>query len=257
MPGFGIHHGPYVISQDAVDLEVGDSVSFEWFGMSGGDAYDIYGYLLEENTGQTITLVNDSGVENQSSAQVVSSSNQGWVSSSATVNTAGNYKFVFISGTYDWSGGTVVGNGLKIRNVDVKQANPPAQHELKAKVTVQAVESNQVRIGSNLLTSAQTSVINDPGGAFSILAQGGDHSKFTIDHNTGNITSNVHLQYDVQDSYEFVVRYTGPGGIQHDEKVTLKLTPHDEASSVITAQESNRVIINPTELPSFKEFMDF
>ena len=62
LPGFGIHHhhGPYVVSQDAVDLEVGDSVSFEWFGMSGGDAYDIYGYLLEENTGQTITLVNDS-----------------------------------------------------------------------------------------------------------------------------------------------------------------------------------------------------
>ena len=43
----------------------------------------------------------------------------------------GAYKFVFVSGTYDWSGGTVVGNGLKIRNVDVQQANPPAQNELK------------------------------------------------------------------------------------------------------------------------------
>ena len=257
LPNYGIHHGPYVVSQAAVDLEVGDSVSFEWFGMSGGDAYDIYGYLLEEDTGQTITLVNDSGKERQSSKDVVPSSNDGWVSASANVNTAGNYKFVFISGTYDWSGGTVVGNGLKIRNVDVQQANPPAQNELKAKVTVQAVESNQVRIGNNLLTSAQTSVINDPGGTFSILAQGADHSKFTINTNTGNITSNSQLKFDVQNSYEFVVRYTGPGGIQHDETVTLKLTPHDEASSVITAQESNKVTINPTELPSFKKFMDF
>ncbi|MCH1515876.1 MAG: hypothetical protein L7U52_04110, partial [Alphaproteobacteria bacterium] len=241
LPSFGIHHGPYVVSQDSVDLEVGDSVSFEWYGMNGGDAYDIYGYLLEEDTGQTITLVNDSGVQNQSSATVVPSSNSGWVSSSATINTAGNYKFVFISGTYDYSGGTVVGNGLKIRNVDVQQANPPALNELEARVTVQAVESTQVRIGSNLLTSAQTSVMNDPGGTFSILAQGGDHSKFTINTTTGNITSNGQLQYDVQNSYEFVVRYQGPGGVQHDETVTLRLTPHDEASTVITAQESGRV----------------
>ena len=65
------------------------------------------------------------------------------------------------------------------------------------------------------------------------------------------------MQYDVQDTYEFTVRYAGPGGVQHDETVTLKLTPYDEASSVITAQEANRVSINPTELPSFKKFIDF
>ena len=43
----------------------------------------------------------------------------------------------------------------------------------------------------------------------------------------------------------------------NDETVTLKLTPYDEASSVVTAQEANRVYINPIELPSFKKFIDF
>lgn len=248
-PGYHIARGPYVVSQDSVALEVGDSVSFEWFGLAGGDAYDVYGYLLNENTGDTINLLNDTSP--------TSSGSTSWTTSSSTVNAAGDYKFVFIGGTFDRTGGLYSGNGLKLRNVDVQVANPPPANNLKARVSVQAVESDQVTIGSNLLTSAQTSVLNDPGGTFSILNEGSDHTKFSINASTGVVTSNGALRYDTQDTYQYVVRYTGPNGTQHDETVTLRLTPHDEASTVITAQESGRISINPTELPSFKKFRDF
>ena len=248
-PGYHIARGPYVVSQDAVALAVGDSVSFEWFGLSGGDAYDVYGYLLNEDTGATITLLNDTSPTSSGSAS--------WTTSSSTVNTAGNYKFVFIGGTFDRTGGLYSGNGLKLRNVDVQVANPPPASELTARVSVQAIESDQVRISSNLLTSAQTSVLNDPGGTFSILNEGTDHTKFSINAITGEVTSIGALRYDVQNTYQYVVRYDGPGGVQHDETVTLRLTPHDEASSVVTAQEGRQVVIDATALPSFQKFIDF
>ncbi|MCH1515778.1 MAG: hypothetical protein L7U52_03610, partial [Alphaproteobacteria bacterium] len=248
-PGYHIARGPYVVSQEAVALEVGDSVSFEWFGLSGGDAYDVYGYLLNEDTGATITLLNDTSPTSSGSAS--------WTTSSSTVNTAGDYKFVFIGGTFDRTGGLFSGNGLKLRNVDVQQANPPAANELTARVTAQAVESNEVRISGNLLTSAQTSATTDPGGTFSVLATGTDFSQFSIDPLTGDITSVGPLRFDTQQDYEITIRYSGPGGVQHDETVTLRLTPHDEASSVVTAQEGQIVAIDASDLPSFQKFIDF
>ena len=192
-----------------------------------------------------------SPTSNTSTQQVVPWQS-GWITSSTTLNTAGNYKFVFI-GTHTIDRTGLFWEWIKTSERRCSTANPPPQNELRAKVTVQAVESNQVRIGSNLLTSAQTSVLNDPGGHFSILADGADHSKFTIDPNTGNITSNVSLQYDVFRTVMNLLYAMVPGGVQHDETVTLKLTPYDEASSVITAQEANLTL----NFRVSKKFIDF
>src|SRR5574344_1984566 len=46
-----ILHGPYVVSDSTVTLSSGDSVSFRWKAQGGGDAYDIYAYLLNVYTG--------------------------------------------------------------------------------------------------------------------------------------------------------------------------------------------------------------
>ena len=256
-PGYHVARGPYVISQDAVTLEVGDSVSFDWYGLSGGDAYDVYGYLLNEDTGATINLLNQTSTTSYTSTEQEGLGSSGWISASNTVNVAGDYKFVFIAGTFDRTGGRYSGNGLKLRNVDVQQANPPPANELTARVTVQAVESDEVRIAGNLLTSAQTSATTDPGGTFSILPTGTDFSQFSINAATGDIASVGPLRYDTQQDYEFTVRYAGPGGVQHDETVILRLTPHDEASSVVTAQEAQQVVIDASDLPSFQKFIDF
>lgn len=254
---YAVARGPYVISQDAVALEVGDSVSFEWFGLSGGDAYDVYGYLLNEDDGSTVELLNQTGTQTGSSTLQLGMGVDGWIPASTNINVAGNYKFVFIAGSFDLSGGRYLGNGLAIRNVDVTQANPPSVNEFRARVTVQAVESNEVRINKNLLVSAGTSEANDPGGNYSILPKGSDFNLFTIDATTGDIVSNQPLSFDSQENYKFEIQYTGPGGVEHIEEVNIKLTPHDEAFSIVTANESNNVQIETTALENLQNFIDF
>ena len=59
--------GPYVVSQDAVTL-VGDSVSFDWYGMQAV-MYDVYGYLLNEDTGATINLLNQTSNTSSTSTE--------------------------------------------------------------------------------------------------------------------------------------------------------------------------------------------
>lgn len=107
--GYGIVHGPYIISNDAAELDAGSTVSFEWKAEGGGDAYDVYAYLLNVDTGATVKLLDQSGS--------VSAMTTTWSSVSTTVPAAGNYKFVFVSGTFDATGGTVAGARLFIDNI--------------------------------------------------------------------------------------------------------------------------------------------
>ena len=41
--GYAIVRGPYIYSDSAVSLKVGDSVQFDWKAQGGGDAYDVFG----------------------------------------------------------------------------------------------------------------------------------------------------------------------------------------------------------------------
>jgi flagellar hook-associated protein FlgK len=109
---YGVLHGPYVVSESAVSIQAGGSVSFDWKAQGGSDNFDVYAYLLNEDTGQTIELLNQTG------------GTTAWATETKTVNTAGSYKFVFISGTYDASGGQAAGAQLYIDNVTVQSTVP-------------------------------------------------------------------------------------------------------------------------------------
>jgi flagellar hook-associated protein FlgK len=120
---FGVLHGPYVVSDSPVQLKAGDSVSFDWKAEGGSDDFDVYAYLLNEATGEKIELLNQTG------------STTAWAKETHTVNTAGSYKFVFVSGTYDASGGTAAGAQLYIDNVSVQSSVPsfiPTEADLVA-----------------------------------------------------------------------------------------------------------------------------
>lgn len=112
---YAIIHGPYLVCDvdNTTSLEAGDIIKFYWKAAGGSDAYDIYAYLLNVNTGATIELANDTG----SSA----GASTAWTLVTRTITAAqtGTYKFVFVSGTYDFTGGTVLGASLYVTNVDV------------------------------------------------------------------------------------------------------------------------------------------
>lgn len=115
--GYGIVHGPSLISNTAVPMKAGDSVSFDWKAQGGADAYDVYAYLLNVGNGSTVKLLDATGASGAMTTN--------WATVTTSVPVDGNYKFVFIAGTFDATGGTAAGARLFIDNIVAPpQINP-------------------------------------------------------------------------------------------------------------------------------------
>ncbi|MCF3609672.1 DUF4347 domain-containing protein, partial [Planktothrix agardhii 1033] len=133
--GYDVVRGPYIYSNDAVSLSAGDTVSFEWQAQGGGDAYDVYGYLVDVTTGNILPILDETGSSTGASTT--------WATETLTVPQAGAYKFVFVSGTFDFSGGTAAGAQLFIDNVVVTQAIPtPILNDADISALAQKVKYN-------------------------------------------------------------------------------------------------------------------
>ena len=116
--GYEVIRGPYIYSEGTVALEAGDEVSFYWKAEGGGDAYDVYGYVVEVNTGEIKTILDETGAHARDFTS--------WAEKEIIVDTAGEYRFVFVSGTFDATGGRLLGAQLFIDDVTVTQASPPS-----------------------------------------------------------------------------------------------------------------------------------
>lgn len=114
--GYCIIRGPYIVSNSPVYLQANDQVSFWWSALGASDAYDVYGYLLNTSTGATIQLLNATGANG--------SATQPWTQVTRTISAGetGSYKFVFIAGTWDASGGRAEGASLLLDDVNVTAA---------------------------------------------------------------------------------------------------------------------------------------
>ena len=107
--GCDVVHGPYVYSAP-FQSSANDVIYFDWRAYAGGDAYDVFGYILNVNTGAKTIVLNTTG-------QYASSTN--WATASVTIPSSGSYRFVFVSGTYDATCGMYAGASLYIDNVRV------------------------------------------------------------------------------------------------------------------------------------------
>ncbi|HEY9236261.1 MULTISPECIES: calcium-binding protein [Phenylobacterium] len=106
--GFDVVHGPYAVS-DTFEANAGEVFRFDWRAAAGGDAYDAYGYLLNVDTGETVTVLDATGVDDTGETA--------WTSAAVEVPETGDWAFVFVAGTYDFSGGQAVGGSLFIDNI--------------------------------------------------------------------------------------------------------------------------------------------
>ena len=104
-------HGPVVSSNAATSLTTGDTISFDWRAQGGTDAFDVYAYIVDTQTGRTEELLNATGAS--------AADTRPWTTVSHTVAAAGEYRFVFVSGCWDATGGQVAGAKLFIDNVTV------------------------------------------------------------------------------------------------------------------------------------------
>lgn len=155
--GADIVHGSYIISQAAAYISAGESVSFDWKASGDNDAFDVYSYLLNVDTGDTIELLNET-------QQLAGSTN--FVNKKTTVNTTGNYKFVFINGTYDATGGLALGASMFIDNVKIDRPRPPAdQQHLVSQISVLTVAEADNATNVLALAMEQTSAVQAQIGA--------------------------------------------------------------------------------------------
>ena len=123
-------HGPYLISQEAREITAGDVVKFDWKSAGTDDAASIYAYRLDVDTGDTIELIDYT----QSSDNQITP----WANKSTDINRSGNYQFVFISGSYDATGGKKLGAAMYVNNIIIDRNRLPAsmQH-LVSQISVQ------------------------------------------------------------------------------------------------------------------------
>jgi flagellin-like hook-associated protein FlgL len=112
--GGDVVHGPYVVSKEPVYVAAGSDLTFNWRAQGGSDAFDVYAYALNTDTGETINLLNQTGSGRGDS---------GWQTVNVDIPTTGNYKFVFVSGTFDETFGLAAGASLYIDNVSVGAAD--------------------------------------------------------------------------------------------------------------------------------------
>jgi hypothetical protein len=111
---YGVVHGPAVYSEETVHIQGGSSVEFWWRAYGSTDAYDVFGYLINVDDGTSIILINETGPDQTGSKP--------WTLNTTTIpaGISGDYRFVFIVGSYDFTGGLAYGASLYITGVKVK-----------------------------------------------------------------------------------------------------------------------------------------
>ena len=160
--GGDVIHGPYLISKNPVALNSGDTISFSWKGEVTDNAYDVYAYLLDADTGSTTELLDSYG-----------NSTTGWSTVTHTMATDASYYFVFVSGSfdYDFTGSVTVASASG--NSPVSGAITASAAGTAASGITAATVSGTATGASSFSSIAQSSTSgNGSGAAFTISTNG-------------------------------------------------------------------------------------
>ncbi|MFL2765852.1 MAG: hypothetical protein ACJ0DF_07190 [Paracoccaceae bacterium] len=102
--GYGIVHGPAAVS-DTFSATVGDVLRLDYTATGNHDDYHVAGYVFNTTTNAITLAINETGTTGNGRKSV-------------EITEAGNYRFVFVNGTFDRSGGLVVGADMTIDNIE-------------------------------------------------------------------------------------------------------------------------------------------
>ncbi|GAB3462766.1 hypothetical protein GCM10027321_24720 [Massilia terrae] len=103
---FGVVHGPSAYS-DVFHASGGMVLKFDWSANYVSDDYHVVGYLLNSDTGAITVALQGWGMTGSGIASVA-------------VPAEGNYRFVFVSGSFDATGGRALGASMYIDNIRVE-----------------------------------------------------------------------------------------------------------------------------------------
>ena len=106
--GYDVIRGPYLESEKSIAISKDATITVKWDAVGGSDAYDVFGYLIDTTTGESQVIMNETSKDTSGSTVQ---------ESTITINKDGQYKFVFVSGTYDLTGGKALGATLNINEI--------------------------------------------------------------------------------------------------------------------------------------------
>lgn len=109
---------------DSFTAKQGDQISLDWRAANGGDDYEVYGFLYNVETEKYTEILYGRG------------RTQNWKTSSGEVPEDGTYKFRFVAGSYDASGGKALGASLYLDNIRVISG----QHEATDAIIQQVIQ---------------------------------------------------------------------------------------------------------------------
>jgi hypothetical protein len=126
--GYDVVHGPAVYSS-TFDANAGDVIDFDWQARSGSDAEDVFGYIIDTTSCARTVVLDHTGTSTSGSTS--------WATVSTSIPATGTYRFVFVSGTYDLSGGRAAGASLYIDNMRVygTQASDAVVQQISNRLT--------------------------------------------------------------------------------------------------------------------------
>ena len=203
--GGDVIHGPYLISQNPVALNSGDTLSFSWKGEVTDNAYDVYAYLLNSATGSTTELLDSYG-----------NTSTEWSTINHTVTTDALYYFVFVSGSFDYdftgsvTAASATGNSPLSGAISASAAGTAASG-------ISAATSNGSAIGAstffNVLQSSTNG--NGSGATFNISTNGSGQYSLTSLGSSG-------VGYQVGDT--ITISGASLGGADGVNNLTLTVT---------------------------------
>ncbi|MDX2026525.1 hypothetical protein [Microcella sp.] len=99
-----VAHGPAVYS-DPFTVDAGRQISLDWKAVDESDDFHVFGYLLNTATCAQTEVIDATG------------ESQDWTTIQVEIPAAGTYRFVFVSGSYDYSWGGAAGAYMYIDNI--------------------------------------------------------------------------------------------------------------------------------------------
>ena len=149
--GFGIFHGPATVS-DVFSADKNDYLKLDYTAQGVNDDYHVAGYIYEVNDDGSpksapIMALNETGTSTTGRASI-------------RVPETGNYRFVFIVGTHDLTGGKLAGADMTIDNIVAEEGFSMNEQSIAA--LLKAVNySNAATIAGE--SKKVTSIIRDDG----------------------------------------------------------------------------------------------
>ena len=213
--GGDVIHGPYLISKNPVALNSGDTISFSWKGEVTDNAYDVYAYLLDADTGSTTELLDSYG-----------NTSTGWSTVTHTLTADASYYFVFVSGSFDYNfTGSATAAGAS--------GNSPVSGAITASAAgtaasgITAASASGTATGASTFTNISQSSTsgNGSGATFNISTNGSGA------YNLGGINS-TGSGYQVSDT--ITISGASLGGLAGVNDLTLTITSLNPATYTVT-----------------------